>query len=100
VDQGFATRINQLISTGVVHPSPPAIVRYVLETHAEKPDLIDPGITGNMQPIAPDGGYLIGERNWLAIEPDERNRLWANWHVEFSPQLTSRVIHPYGYDAG
>lgn len=98
-EQGFATRINQLISTGVVHPSPPTIVRYVLETNADEPDLIDPGITGNMVPIAPFGGYLIGERNWLAIEPDDKNRLWANWHIEFANQLTTRVIHPYGYDA-
>ncbi|MCS5772898.1 hypothetical protein LNN92_12260 [Klebsiella variicola subsp. variicola] len=49
-----------------------------------------------MLPIASDGGYLIGERNWLAIEPDDKNRLWANWHVEFAKQLTTRVIHPYG----
>ncbi|ENK2737028.1 alkaline phosphatase family protein [Klebsiella variicola] len=95
-NSGFATRVNQLISTGVVHPAPPAIARYMLECNADRVDIIDSGITATMLPIASDGGYLIGERNWLAIEPDDKNRLWANWHVEFAKQLTTRVIHPYG----
>ncbi|MCP5978332.1 alkaline phosphatase family protein, partial [Klebsiella pneumoniae] len=68
----------------------------MLECNADKVDIIDSGITATMLPIASDGGYLIGERNWLAIEPDDKNRLWANWHVEFAKQLTTRVIHPYG----
>ncbi|STU73701.1 Uncharacterised protein [Klebsiella variicola] len=76
-NSGFATRVNQLISTGVVHPAPPAIARYMLECNADKVDIIDSGITATMLPIASDGGYLIGERNWLAIEPDDKNRLWA-----------------------
>jgi hypothetical protein len=29
--------------------------------------------------------YFIGARNWLALEPDAQQRIWANWHVEDEP---------------
>lgn len=96
-DNSFANNINQLISTGVVHPAPSAFVRYLLETNAREIETIESGITAQMIPLTSKGHYLIGERNWLSIEPDKHSRLWANWHVEFSDHLISRVIHPAGY---
>lgn len=86
--------INQLISTGIVHPAPPALVRYVLEQVADKVEPVDHGITATMQPIAGHGRYLIGARNWLAIEPDAQHRLWCNWHVEGMTAPLTKVVHP------
>lgn len=86
--------INQLISTGIVHPPPPALVRYVLETSASNIEQVDQGITATMQPLAGRNHYLIGARNWLAIEPDAQNRLWCNWHVEGVETPHTKVIHP------
>lgn len=96
-DSSFANNINQLISTGVVHPAPPAFIRYIMEINAKEVETIESGITAQMIPLTAKGHYLIGERNWLSIEPDDHSRLWANWHVEFSDHLISRVIHPWNY---
>jgi len=91
---GHAGVINQLVSTGIVHPAPPAMARWVLERFAEGRDPIDRGINGSMLPIAGHGSYLIGARNWLALEPDTQGRLWANWHVEGQHSPLTKVIHP------
>ncbi len=86
--------INQLISSGVVHPAPPSMVRYVLESIADKQEQIDRGITSNLLQLNTRGAHLIGARNWLAIEPDASNNLWANWHVEGELEPLTKVIHP------
>ncbi|MFC4158323.1 alkaline phosphatase D family protein [Chitinimonas lacunae] len=95
---GNAAVINQLISSGVVHPGPPALVRYLLETNASHIEKIDRGITAAMLPIAGRRKYLIGQRNWLAIEPDTQGRLWANWHVEEEDAPITKVIHPVAFE--
>lgn len=94
---GFETKINQLISTGVVHPAPGAIVRYLLESNASEIETIDSGITAKMLPLASKGHYLIGSRNWLSLEPDDQRRLWAKWHVETNDEVISKAIHPADY---
>jgi hypothetical protein len=91
-------KIYQLISTGVVHPSPPALAVHFLESLGGTPEQIDYAITGTMLPIGARGRYLIAARNWLAIEPDEhstgKSRLWANWHVEGFKHCVTQVIDP------
>jgi hypothetical protein len=94
-----AGTIYQLISTGVVHPSPPALAVYFLETLGAGQEQIDYAITGTMLPLGARGRYLIAARNWLAIEPDEKSksdkdRLWVNWHVEGSEHWVTQVIDP------
>jgi len=94
---GGAGVIKQLISTGVVHPSPPALAVYFLESLGAGQEQIDYKITGTMLPIGTRGRYLIPARNWMAIEPDEndpRARLWINWHVEGLDHLVTQVIDP------
>lgn len=86
--------INQLVSTGIVHPAPPALARFVLEQIADKVEQVDQGISASMLPIASRSRYLIGARNWLAIEPDPAARLWCNWHVEGMAAPLTKVIHP------
>lgn len=90
--------IFQLISTGIVHPSPPALGVYFLESLGAAQEQISYRVTGSMVPLGTRGRYLIPARNWLAIEPDEngKNRLWANWHIEGSEHLVTQVIDPIG----
>lgn len=90
---GPGSVITQLVSTGIVHPAPPALVRYVLESIADRVEDVDRGITSRMQSVTGKGRYLIGARNWLALEPDGSNRLWANWHVEGMAHPLTKVIH-------
>ena len=37
---------------------------------------------------------LIGARNFLTLEPDDKERLWANWWVENEADPTTKTIHP------
>ena len=90
---GPSAVINQLVSTGIVHPAPPTLVRYVLESISDRVDEIDRGITASMQSLTGNSHRLIGARNWLALEPDTSGRIWANWHVEGLQQPLTKVIH-------
>jgi hypothetical protein len=90
---GSQAVINQLVSTGIVHPAPPALARYVLESISSEVEEIDRGITASMQSLTGNGRYLIGARNWLALEPDASGRIWANWHLEGTAQPLTKVIH-------
>ncbi len=92
--RGTGRIIHQLISSAIVHPGPPGLVRYVLESIADRIEHLDPGITATMQPMGSKGARLIGERNWLALEPDRNGALWANWHVEGMISPITKVIHP------
>jgi PhoD related phosphatase len=86
--------INQLTSSGIVHPAPPAMARFFLEQACQKVETLDRGITATMYEFPATTRRLIGARNFLSIEPDADNRLWANWWVEGEPDPTTKVIHP------
>jgi hypothetical protein len=91
---GNAAVINQLISSGVVHPAPPSLALFALEHVGAGDEQVDRDIVVKMQPIANKGGFLVSQRNWLALEPDAQSRLWANWHLEGEPVPITKVIHP------
>ena len=86
--------INQLTSSGIVHPAPPAIARFFLEQACQKVETLDRGITATMYEFPATTRRLIGARNFLTLEPDADNRLWANWWVEGESDPTTKVIHP------
>ena len=86
--------INQLTSSGIVHPAPPAIARFFLEQACQKVETLDRGITATMYEFPATTRRLIGARNFLTLEPDSDNRLWANWWVEGESDPTTKVIHP------
>ena len=86
--------VNQLTSSGVVHPAPPAMARYFLEQACQKVETLDRGITATMYEFPATTRRLIGARNFLTLEPDADNRLWANWWVEGESDPTTKVIHP------
>jgi hypothetical protein len=86
--------INQLTSSGIVHPAPPVIVRAFLEQACKLVETVDRGITATMYEFPATSRRIIGARNFLTIEPDKENRLWANWWVEGEAAPTTKVIHP------
>lgn len=86
--------INQLTSSGIVHPAPPAIARYFLEQACKSVETIDRGITAAMYEFPATTRRLIGARNFLTLEPDDKGRLWANWWVENEADPTTKTIHP------
>ncbi|CAG8870730.1 alkaline phosphatase D family protein [Pseudomonas fluorescens] len=92
--EGGAGVIFQLISTGVVHTPPPAVAVYFMEKFGASQEVIEHGITATMLPIGYQGHYLVPERNWLSLEPDDKGRIWANWHVEGHNHLLTQVIDP------
>ncbi|MCY3593082.1 MAG: alkaline phosphatase D family protein [Acidobacteria bacterium] len=75
--------INQLTASGIVHPPPPKLLGYLLERLSEEAEPIDRGITGTMLAFPGKRKKFVLERNFLSLEPDERDdRLWANWWLE------------------
>jgi hypothetical protein len=95
------TVINQLISSGVVHPGPGAIVLFALQNLFSADDPIDRDIVGRMMPFSENKAKFVGTRNFLSIEPDApeatpgmKPRLWCNFIVEKETYPLVKVIHP------
>jgi PhoD related phosphatase len=94
VRQVYANVINQLTSSPIVHPPAPTVVRYFLEQVGKLTQELDRGVRAEMQTFPGTGYRFIGARNWLALEFDDRGRIWANWHIEDEPDVLTKVIHP------
>jgi hypothetical protein len=90
--------INQVTSSGIVHPPPVAMARYFLEQACLKVETVDRGITAAMYEFPTTSRRLIGARNFMTMEPDAMDdpaqRLWVNWWVENEAEPSSKVIHP------
>jgi hypothetical protein len=94
---GHDATINQLISSGIVHPGPPAIALFALRHLFDVPDEIVPGIRTRMTNFPGLSYGFVGARNFLALEPDKERRIWANWWVEGETNHPYvKVIHPVG----
>ncbi len=94
-----AAVINQLTSSGIVHPGPSGSLLFALEHLFPVGEEIDRGITAEMTPFPGTERRYIGTRNWLSLEPDEpgasdAGRYWANFIVEGEPIPFTKVIHP------
>ena len=87
--------INQLVSTGVVHPPPQALVAFLLDKLlAGFVDEVDRGITARMLPFPGTNRKLRPARNWLSLTGDDQARLWGEWWFEGDRSPTGKVIHP------
>jgi hypothetical protein len=89
--------INQLTSSGIVHPAPPGMVLFFLENVTGKRMSDDRDIQSGIVEIPGTRHHFIGARNWLALAPDDEDRYWANWHAETEPYPFTKVIHPAGF---
>jgi hypothetical protein len=86
--------VNQLTSSGIVHPPPPRLVRYFLERIGNTVQQIDRDISAQMLQFPGTNFRIVASRNWLSLEFDDRGRIWANWHVEGRAEPLTKVIHP------
>ena len=86
--------INQLTSSGIVHPAPVATARYFLEQACKQVETIDRGVSAKMLEFPATSRRIIGARNFLLMTPDPQGRLWANWWVEGEANPYTKVIHP------
>ena len=89
--------INQLTSSGIVHPPPAGLVLYALNHLFEDEQEIDAWISGKMMRFPGTQSRFIGARNWLSIEPYERPPgqpmdIWVKWYVEDEQRPYERVI--------
>lgn len=94
---GRGSVINQLISSAIVHPSPPGAVVFALRHLFDSTDEIDRGIIGRMADFPGTQVRFVGKRNYLTIDPDSSAndyRLWVNWWAEGEEQPFVKVIHP------
>jgi len=89
--------INQLTSSGIVHPAPPGMVLFFLEHTTGKSMNDDRDISSAIVEIPGTRHHFIGARNWLALAPDAEGRYWANWHAESEKYPFTKVIHPAGF---
>ena len=97
VRDGAALSINQLTSSAIVHPAPPAAVLFFLEHVGRHVEQIDRGISGALHEFPTTGHRMIGARNFLTLQPDApggAGRYWANWWVEGEPHPYTKVVHP------
>lgn len=91
--------VNQLTSSGVVHPPPLGVALYFLEQACKQVETIDRGITGSMYEFPTTSHRMIGCRNILTIQPDapgKGDRVWVNWWAEGEPHPYTKVIHAVG----
>ncbi|MEA2836915.1 MAG: hypothetical protein QOD89_1465 [Bradyrhizobium sp.] len=89
--------INQLISSGIVHPGPGGVVVFALQHLFDSADEMDRGIIGRMIQFPGSQAKFIGNRNYLSIEPDvdvAKPRLWCNWLAEKERFPFTKVVHP------
>lgn len=89
--------VNQLTSSGVVHPPPAGVALFFLEQACQQVETIDRGITGAMYEFPTTRHRMIGCRNIMTIQPDapgKEDRIWVNWWAEGEAHPYTKVIHP------
>jgi hypothetical protein len=92
--------INQLISSGIVHPGPGAVVLFALRHLFDSEDEIERGVVARMTKFPGNTAKFVGGRNFLSLEPDQNaanRRIWCNWLVEHDPHPYTKVITAKGH---
>ncbi len=90
---GRETVMNQLISSGIVHPNPGGIVLFALQHLFGAEDPIDEGICARMMEIPGTKSKFLGTRNYLSLEPDEKDQIYCKWYAENEQFPFTKVIH-------
>ena len=86
--------VNQLTSSGIVHPPPPRVMRYFLESIGGRVQELDRDVSAQMLQFPGTNFRFVAARNWLSLEFDDKGRIWANFHVEGRADALTKVIHP------
>lgn len=93
-DSSNVNVINQLISSAIVNTPPPATAMFFLNHVANWKEDIDRNIVGEMKTFPNTTTTFIPKRNWLSLQPDSQDRIWAKLHVEGEQFPYVKVIHP------
>ena len=99
---GPETVVNQLISSGIVHPGPGGVVLFALQQLFDSDDQIDPFTVGRMTEIPGSKSKFIGNRNYMSLEPIEKEdeiNLWCHWLVVNEKFQFTKVIHSISQNA-
>ncbi|MEZ4741814.1 MAG: alkaline phosphatase D family protein [Bdellovibrionota bacterium] len=91
---GHQRVINQLTSSGVVHPAPPAFMNIILEMLAKKEYEFDRGLTAQMLKFPASNERILLGRNWLELNPTDDDRIWGAFHLEEEKHPYLKAIHP------
>ena len=87
-----STRIYQLISSAIVHPSPPLLIAYCFDLLGRGTRKVAPRTQLRMLPLPGLGKRYLAARNWLALECPTASALQAQWHSAGQPSMiTMRV---------
>jgi phosphodiesterase/alkaline phosphatase D-like protein len=91
--------INQLISSGIVHPGPGKPVLFALKHFFSNVDEVDTSISARMVEFPGTQQRFIGQRNYLDLSVDASEhgiprRIWANWFIEGQEDPYVKVVHP------
>ena len=94
---GYAARINQLISSGILHPPPSGPEAYFIDKILSgPPPEMESGLEAEMQLLPGTSSRLYPKRNWLSLSLyDDLTHLWARWWMENEDlEPLTKVIHP------
>jgi len=94
--EGNAHVINQLTSSGIVHPATNGAALFFLNQAAGEIETVERGIKAQMVEFPGTRHCFVGARNWLSLEPDQdraQQRYWSNWRVEGEKHPFTKVIH-------
>lgn len=85
--------INQLTSSGIVHPGPPSLLKYFYELISKGEVEIDRGVHISMNKLPGVKHRFSTKRNWLAISPDDTSRVWVELWLENEQHPYLKVVH-------
>lgn len=87
-----STRIYQLISSGIVHPSPPSLIARCFDLLGRGTRKVAPETRLHMLPLPGLGRRYLAARNWLALECSTTRALQAKWHSAGQPSTMAMKI--------
>ncbi|WP_089720796.1 alkaline phosphatase D family protein [Candidatus Entotheonella palauensis] len=76
------TRIYQLISSGIVHHSPPALAAALFSGWSRWPGVAPEATTVRLCPLPHRKTRFLAARNWLSLDYGQDASLEAVWHAE------------------
>ena len=94
--QSHVSVINQLVSSGIVHPPSPRSLPFLYNRIGDDEEDVDRGMQERMLEFSGTGERFLWARSWLSLSSDEKDRIWAKWHVKGEARPYAKVIHPVG----
>jgi len=91
----FASVINNLVSSPVVHAPPSKLAILALKV-LDRDIEIAPRIAARMHKLPGVGKPYLAQRNWLRISGQANGALLAEWWVESRSEPFQKLIHPVG----